>query len=120
MQSKVAAPGLPTMLAGTTSEPDQMSEDNMNVFKQELKLDVSGCGIALWTGQWLKCGLLSQAPNEPERTAILETLVRSMNLSVDVDLKRISRETAALTAIDLSNLADRAHMAAMKRLTGLK
>jgi len=43
-----------------------------------------------------------------------------MNLSVDVDLKRIARETAALTAIDLSNLADRAQMAAMKRLTGLK
>jgi SpoVK/Ycf46/Vps4 family AAA+-type ATPase len=51
--------------------------------------------------------------------AILEELVQGMDLSVDVDLKRIARETAALTAIDLSNLIDRAHMAAMKRLNCL-
>jgi len=73
------------------------------------------CGL-----QAADCDTHRQAPNEPERTAILETLVADMNLSVDVDLKRIARETAALTAIDLSNLADRAQMAAMKRLTGLK
>jgi ATP-dependent Zn protease len=43
-----------------------------------------------------------------------------MNLAVDVDLGRIARETAALSAIDLANLVDRAQMASVKRLTELR
>lgn len=43
-----------------------------------------------------------------------------MDLAIDVDLKRIARETAALTAIDLANLVDRAQMASVKRLSDLK
>jgi hypothetical protein len=40
MQSKASVPGLPTVLVGTTTEPDEMSEDHMAVFKQELNLEV--------------------------------------------------------------------------------
>lgn len=87
------------MLMATTSEPDQLSEDHMALFKQELKLD---------------------APNESERLTILEQAVKKQSLGKDVDLKRIARETAALQAVDLVNLVQGAKMASMTRLMGLE
>jgi hypothetical protein len=41
MSEKTASPGLSTMLIGTTTEPDQVSDDHVAVFKQELRLEVT-------------------------------------------------------------------------------
>lgn len=49
MQSKTSVPGLSTILIGTSTEPDQISEDHMAVFKQELKLDVRLSPRLCWT-----------------------------------------------------------------------
>ena len=122
MQTKVAPSGLPTILVATTTEPDQISEDHMAVFKQELKLEVSAMRIRDVIGRAV-FDLLQheqQAPSEPERSLILQERVRGLELAVDVDLGRLARETAALTAVDLANLVDRAKMASVKRLTELR
>lgn len=94
----------------------------MAVFKQELKLEVSAMRIRDIVGRAV-FDLLQheqQAPSEPERFLILQERVRGLELAVDVDLGRLARETAALTAVDLANLVDRAKMASVKRLTELR
>jgi len=59
--------------------------------------------------------MISQAPNEEERLEILQALLWNSTLAADVSLKDLARQTAALIAIDLSDLVFRTKSSALKR-----
>lgn len=59
--------------------------------------------------------MISQAPNEEERLEILQALLWNSTLAADISLKDLARQTAALIAIDLSDLVFRAKLSALER-----
>ncbi|MBI4174863.1 MAG: AAA family ATPase, partial [Candidatus Aenigmarchaeota archaeon] len=61
--------------------------------------------------------ILVPTPDEKSRLAILQVHVRDMPLDSDVDLKKLSKETAGFSGADLSSLVREAGMHAMRRDT---
>ncbi|MCO5598679.1 hypothetical protein L7F22_052777 [Adiantum nelumboides] len=90
---------LPIAVIGTTGDADRCPTGVLACFRHELNFE---------------------APNEAERRAILDTCLRDSTLSVDVSLKSMATQTAALVASDLVDLVGRARMAAIERVTKQK
>ncbi|PWN35576.1 AAA-domain-containing protein [Meira miltonrushii] len=86
----------PIAVIGTTGDADRCPTGVLACFRHELNFE---------------------APNEAERRAILDTCLRDSTLSVDVSLKSMATQTAALVASDLVDLVGRARMAAIERVT---
>lgn len=71
------------MLVATTTEEDKLASPTRSVFKQLVEI---------------------KAPNETERLRILQAMTADIELSPDVDLADLARQTAALQLSDLANL----------------
>lgn len=87
---------LPIAVIGTTGDADRCPTGVLACFQHELKFE---------------------APNEAERRAMLGICLRDSTLSVDVSLKSMATQTAALVASDLVDLVGRARMAAIERVS---
>jgi peroxin-6 len=88
----------PVIVLGTTTDVDKLPTGVIGLFKEELSIE---------------------APGEPERLAILQSLTKSEHLAPDVALRSLAVQTAALVANDLVDLVRRAKAAAAERVLSL-
>jgi peroxin-6 len=92
---RVPTSSLPILVLGTTGDAERCPTGVLACFRHELHFE---------------------APNEAERAAILESCLAGSALSVDVNLKSIATQTAALVASDLVDLVGRAQLASIERV----
>ncbi|KAF9451245.1 AAA-domain-containing protein [Macrolepiota fuliginosa MF-IS2] len=87
--------GFPVIITGTTSDTSRVPLSILSCFKHEIELG---------------------APNEEERLEILQALSGNTLLAPDVSLTGLAIQTAALIAIDISDLVFRAKSSAIERV----
>nr|XP_019010198.1 uncharacterized protein I206_04666 [Kwoniella pini CBS 10737]OCF48979.1 hypothetical protein I206_04666 [Kwoniella pini CBS 10737] len=85
----------PVVVLGTTVDADAVPNEVLGVFKQDVEIN---------------------APNEIERFNILRNTLSTYEISPDIDLKTIARQTAALHAGDINSLILRANDLSLKRV----
>ncbi|KAI0057091.1 AAA-domain-containing protein [Artomyces pyxidatus] len=86
--------GYPILVCGTTSEPSRVPTSLLACFKHEVSFE---------------------APGEPERSAVLQSLLASKTLAPDVSIVDLARRTAAFVAGDLDDLVTRTSFTALTR-----
>ncbi|KAL1924063.1 uncharacterized protein VTP21DRAFT_7098 [Calcarisporiella thermophila] len=96
LTTKFRETGYPLMVVGTTTDIDKLPANVLGCFRHEIALE---------------------APTEPQRLAILQTLLTQSPLAPDVSLSSLATQTAALVAKDLVDLVARAGLAALDRVT---
>lgn len=86
--------GFPVVVAATSNDISRVPPSILSCFKHEVEFE---------------------APSEEERQEILQALLCSLTLAPDVSLKSLAIQTAALVAVDLSDLVFRAKSSAFER-----
>ncbi|WVW86025.1 hypothetical protein I302_108063 [Kwoniella bestiolae CBS 10118] len=95
ISSAKASTDWPVVVMGTTVDVESVPNELVGCFKQDVEI---------------------RAPNEPERLKIITHLLSPHTISPDVDLKEISRQTAALHAGDIAALLHRSYDLSLKRI----
>lgn len=88
----------PAAVIATTADKEKIPEGVIGCFKHDVEIS---------------------APNEGERLAVLQTLLKNVSLAPDVSLQSLAVRSAALVAIDLVNVLKRARNFAQDRMDDL-